>query len=92
MIEAEERGVSSMNVDLQAETAVPEVRKLLGVTPGIGAALGLDDRWGHRVIRQVGNYGESFERNLGAGSKLNLPRGMNALWTQGGLMYAMPPR
>ena len=44
------------------------------------------------IIRQVGNYGESFERNLGAGSKLNLPRGMNALWTQGGLMYAMPPR
>ena len=92
MIEAEERGVSSGNVNLQAKTAAPDVRKLLGVTPGIGAGLGLDDRWGYRIIRQVGNYGESFERNLGAGSKLNLPRGMNALWTQGGLMYAMPPR
>lgn len=92
MIEAEERGVSSMNVDLQAETAAPEIRKLLGFTPGIGAPLGLDDRWAYRVIRQVGNYGESFERNLGVGSKLNLQRGMNALWTQGGLMYAMPLR
>ena len=81
-----------MNVDLQAETAAPEIRKLLGFTPGIGAPLGLDDRWAYRVIRQVGNYGESFERNLGVGSKLNLQRGMNALWTQGGLMYAMPLR
>ena len=90
MIEAEERGVSSEDVDLQLGTADPNVRRLLGITPG--AALGLDDRWSYRVIRQVGNYGESFERNLGAGSKLNLPRGINNLWTQGGLMYAMPLR
>jgi general L-amino acid transport system substrate-binding protein len=92
MIEAEERGVSSEDVDLQLGTADPNVRRLLGITPGAGAALGLDDRWSYRVIRQVGNYGESFERNLGAGSKLNLPRGINNLWTQGGLMYAMPLR
>lgn len=92
MIEAEERGVSSENADLQERTADPNVRRLLGITPGTGAALGLDDRWSYRVIRQVGNYGESFERNLGAGSKLNLPRGINNLWTQGGLMYAMPLR
>ena len=92
MIEAEERGVSSEDVDLQLGTADPNVRRLLGITPGAGAALGLDDRWSYRVIRQVGNYGESFERNLGAGSKLNLPRGINNLWTRGGLMYAMPLR
>ena len=58
----------------------------------MGAALGLNDRWAYTIIKQVGNYGESFDRNVGAGSQLKLPRGLNALWTQGGLMYAMPFR
>jgi general L-amino acid transport system substrate-binding protein len=92
MIEAEERGIGSETVDAMLESADPDIRRLLGVVPGIGAGLGLDDRWGQRIIRQVGNYGESFERNLGAGSKLNLPRGLNALWTEGGLMYGLPLR
>jgi general L-amino acid transport system substrate-binding protein len=92
MIDAEERGISSRTVDAMLESADPIIRRLLGIVPGIGAGLGLDDRWAYWIIRQVGNYGESFERNLGAGSKLGLPRGLNALWNQGGLMYAMPPR
>ncbi len=92
MIEAEERGVDSVRVDRLLESTDPSIRFLLGLTPGIGAALGLDDRWAYRIISQVGNYGESFERNLGSGSKLHLPRGLNALWTRGGLMYAMPLR
>lgn len=58
----------------------------------MGAALGLDEKWAYNVIKQVGNYGESFERNVGMGSKLQLPRGLNALWTQGGLMYTAPIR
>ena len=92
MIEAEERGVSSANVDAMLTSADPNIRRLLGVIPGMGAALGLRENWAYAIIKQVGNYGESFDRNLGAGSKLDLPRGLNALWTQGGLMYAMPLR
>jgi general L-amino acid transport system substrate-binding protein len=92
MIEAEERGVGSRNVDAMSSSGDPNIRRLLGVTPGMGAALGLRDQWAYAIIKQVGNYGESFDRNLGAGSKLDLPRGLNALWTQGGLMYAMPMR
>jgi general L-amino acid transport system substrate-binding protein len=92
MIEAEERGIGSRTVDAMPESTDPNIGRLLGAIPGIGAGLGLDDRWGYRIIRQVGNYGESFERNLGAGSKLNLPRGLNALWTEGGLMYPLPLR
>jgi general L-amino acid transport system substrate-binding protein len=92
MIEAEERGVSSANVDAMRNSEDPNIRRLLGVTPGMGAALGLRENWAYAIIEQVGNYGESFDRNVGAGSKLNLPRALNALWTQGGLMYAMPVR
>ena len=79
MIEAEERGVDSVRVDRLLESTDPSIKFLLGLTPGIGGALGLDDRWAYRIISQVGNYGESFERNLGSGSKLHLPRGLNAL-------------
>ena len=92
MIEAEERGVGSQNVDAMLSSTDPNIKRLLGVTPGLGGALGLDDRWAYTIIKQVGNYGESFDRNVGAGSQLKLPRGLNALWTQGGLMYAMPFR
>ena len=92
MIEAEERGVNSRNVHAMSIGGDPNVRRLLGVTPGVGAALGLRENWAYAIIEQVGNYGESFDRNVGAGSKLDLPRGLNALWTQGGLMYAMPVR
>ena len=68
------------------------VKRLLGVTPGMGKNLGLDEQFAFRAIKQVGNYGEIFEKNLGKGSALKLDRGLNQLWTKGGLMYAMPFR
>ncbi len=92
MIGAEEKGITSANVDDMAKSDDPEVKRMLGTSPGMGKALHLDDRWAYAVIKQVGNYGEVFERNVGARSPLKLARGLNALWTQGGLMYAMPFR
>ena len=92
MIAAEEKGVDSMNIDQMRNSSDGEVRRLLGVEPGLGKALGLDDGWATRIIEQVGNYGQVFERNLGAGSPLRLERGINALWTKGGLIYAPPLR
>jgi general L-amino acid transport system substrate-binding protein len=92
MIEAEERGLTSANVDKALESADPNIKRMLGVTPGLGAAIGLDEKWAFNVIKQVGSYGESFERNLGKGSKLQLPRGLNAQWYDGGLMYSPPFR
>jgi general L-amino acid transport system substrate-binding protein len=88
MIWAEEHGITSANVEEHARTGDARVRRMLGATPGIGRPLGLDDRWIFNVIRQVGNYGEVFERNLGGGSPMGLPRGLNALWNQGGLMIS----
>jgi general L-amino acid transport system substrate-binding protein len=92
MIQAEEKGITSQNVDTFKNTDDPEIKRMLGLTPGLGTAMGVDDRWAYQIIKQVGNYGESFERNVGKGSKLKLERGLNALWTNGGLMYAMPIR
>jgi general L-amino acid transport system substrate-binding protein len=92
MIGAEEKGITSANVDAMLKSDDPEVQRMLGVVPGLGKALHLDDKWAYRIVKEVGNYGEVFERNLGAGSALKLPRGVNALWTDGGLMYAMPFR
>ena len=92
-IEAEEKGISSDNIDLLAkESKDPAIQYLLGNKPGIGKPLGLDDKWFYRVIKQIGNYGEIFERNLGKSSPLNLSRGLNALWTNGGLIYSPPFR
>ena len=92
-IAAEELGVTQANVDdLKAHSTVPEVRRLLGVEPGLGKGLPTDDSWAYRVIKQVGNYGEIFERNLGQSSKFKMQRGLNALWTDGGLLYAPPIR
>jgi len=92
MIEAEEKGVNSKSIDSLASTSDPTIKRLLGITPGIGKGLGLDEKWAYNIIKQVGNYGESFDRNLGKGSKLQLERGLNDLWTRGGLMYAIPVR
>lgn len=90
MIAAEEKGITAKNVDQMMSSPDPEVKRLLGITPGNGKALGVDEAWALNIIRQVGNYGESFERNVGKGSKLKIERGLNALYTQGGLMYAQP--
>lgn len=92
-IAAEELGVTQANVDdLKAHSTLPEVRRLLGVDPGLGKGLAVDDQWAYRVIKQVGNYGEIFSRNLGDRSMLKMSRGLNALWTNGGLLYAPPIR
>jgi general L-amino acid transport system substrate-binding protein len=92
LIGAEELGISSENVDWMARSDDSDVKRFLGIIPGSGKALGLDDKWAYQVIRLVGNYGQMFERNLGPTSRINLNRGLNALWTAGGLMYAPPLR
>lgn len=93
MVAAEEFNITSKNVDKVAETSKnPEVQRLLGVNGKIGEDLKLDAKWAYNIIKQVGNYGESFERNVGMGSPLKIERGLNALWTNGGLQYAPPFR
>ena len=92
MIEAEEYGISTKTVDDMLKSDNPTIKRILGVTPGMGKALGVDEKWAYNVIKQVGNYGESFERNVGAGSPLKIERGLNKLWSQGGLQYAEPIR
>jgi general L-amino acid transport system substrate-binding protein len=93
LIEAEEAKLTQANVDkMKAESKDPGVQRLLGVTEDTGKLLGLDKEWAYRIVKQVGTYGESFERNMGPKSPLGLPRGVNKLWNQGGLMYAPPVR
>jgi len=92
LINAEEFGITSKNVDEMLKSENPEIKRFLGVTPGMGEALGLDEKWAYNIIKQVGNYGEIFERNVGKNTKLGLERGLNDLWTRGGLMYAAPFR
>ncbi len=93
MIEAEENGVTSGNADkMLAESANPTVQRLLGKTGDFGKLMGLDNAWALNIIKQVGNYSESYERNVGMGSSLKLDRGPNALWSKGGLMYPIPFR
>lgn len=93
MIAAEEFGVTSANVDeMRANSTSSEVRRLLGVEPGLGQGFGLDDEWAYRIIKQVGNYGEVFERNLGPKTRFKVSRGLNNLWRDGGLLYAPPIR
>lgn len=90
MIAAEEMGITSKNVNKMKKNSDPNIRRLLGVVPGNGKALGLKESWAYDIIKLVGNYGESFERHLGQSSPLKLSRGLNELWTKGGLMYAPP--
>ena len=90
MIQAEEFGITSDNVEEKLKSDNPGVKRFLGVTPGMGEALGLDEKWAYNIVKQVGNYGESYQRNVT--EKLGLERGLNALWTDGGLMYAYPIR
>ncbi len=91
LIEAEELGVTAGNLAQMRASADPDVQALLGRPLGTGALLGLDPHWSANVLGAVGNYGEIWERDLGAGSPLRLERGENRLWTHGGLMYALPP-
>jgi len=93
MIIAEELGVTSSNLDqMKASSQNPEVKRLLGAEGSYGEMLGLSGDWAYNIIKTVGNYGESFERNVGANTALGLPRGLNQLWTKGGILYAPPFR
>jgi general L-amino acid transport system substrate-binding protein len=92
LIEAEEKGVTQKNVDDMVKSEDPNIKRMLGVTPGMGKALGLDEKWAYNEIKLVGNYGEIFDRTLGKDTELKFERGLNDLWTRGGLMYAMPIR
>jgi len=92
LIEAEELGITQANADAQRASANPAVLRLLGVSEDLGKSLQLDRDWAYRAIKAVGNYGEIYERNLGSGSTLKLPRGANRLWSKGGLIYAPPLR
>ena len=92
LIQAEESGITQANVEDMKKSSDPGIQRMLGVTPGMGKALHLDEAWAANAIKAVGNYGEIFERNVGRGSALKLERGYNDLWTRGGLMYAMPIR
>ncbi|HBK5918832.1 MULTISPECIES: amino acid ABC transporter substrate-binding protein [Vibrio] len=92
MINAEEYGISSKNADEMLKSTDPNIKRILGVDGPKGKGLGIRDDWGYQVIKQVGNYGESFERTVGTGSPLEISRGVNALWNAGGFMYAPPIR
>lgn len=93
MIEAEELGLSQANVEtLRATSESPEIRRFVGLGEDLGRHLGLDKDWAYRIVRQVGNYGDSFERNLGPNTPIGLQRGLMRLWTDGGLLYAPPLR
>ena len=89
MIEAEELGLTSKNIDQEAKNANPVIQRFVGAKGEFGKMLGLDNRWAYNIIKQVGNYGESFERHL---TPLGVDRGINKLWNRGGLMYAPPIR
>ena len=92
LIEAEEYGITQANVDEMKKSTDPQVGRMLGSTEDLGKHLGLDKEWLARSIKAVGNYGESFERNVGPKTPINLPRGKNNLWSAGGFMYAAPLR
>jgi general L-amino acid transport system substrate-binding protein len=92
MLNAEELGVDSKNIDQALKSQKPDVMRLVGTEGAYGEQLGLTKDWAARIIRHVGNYGEVYERNVGVDSKLNIPRGLNQLWSNGGIQYAPPIR
>jgi general L-amino acid transport system substrate-binding protein len=94
MVTAEEFGITQANLDEMTKSENPDIKRFLGEEKDetIGKDLGLDEKWAYNIIKQVGNYGESFERNVGEGSPLKIKRGLNALWNKGGLQYAPPIR
>ena len=92
MIDSEELGISSKTLDDAMKSPNPEIKRFVGTEGNYGEQLGLTKDWAVRIIKQVGNYGESFERNVGMGSPLKIERGLNKLWTKGGIQYAPPIR
>jgi general L-amino acid transport system substrate-binding protein len=92
MMNAEELNISSKNVDEALKSTNPEIKRFVGTEGNFGEQLGLGKDWAVRIVKQVGNYGETFERNVGLGSTLKIERGLNKLWTKGGIQYAPPIR
>ena len=92
LVEAEELGITQANVEEKLSSPDARVKRLLGVVGDYGKFMALDNKWAFNAIKAVGNYGEMFERNLGAGSAMKMPRGKNDLWSRGGLIYAAPVR
>lgn len=92
LINAEEYGITSKNIETMKKSSDPNILRIIGETGSFGDGLGLDEQWGYRIIKSVGNYGEIFERNVGQESPLKIGRGINQLWTQGGIQYAPPIR
>ena len=92
LVNAEELGIRSSNVAEALASKKPDVRRFVGAEGGLGKSLGLDDAWAVRAVKAVGNYAELFERNVGSRSKLAIPRGLNELWSSGGILYAPPVR
>ena len=92
LVNAEELGVTKANLAEMLKSENPEIRRLLGVEGKFGVGLGLTPDWIARIVKHVGNYAESYERNLGSGSRINLPRGINNLWSKGGIQFAPPVR
>jgi general L-amino acid transport system substrate-binding protein len=92
LLNAEELGITQANVDQMASSTNPEIKRFVGKEGDFGKNIGLDNEWAVRIIKAVGNYGESFERNVGKGSRLNIARGLNNLWNKGGIQYAPPIR
>jgi general L-amino acid transport system substrate-binding protein len=92
MINAEELGIDSKNIDDALKSKKPDIMRFVGTEGDYGTQLGLTNDWAVRIIRHVGNYGEVYERNVGSGSKLGIPRGLNQLWSAGGILYAPPIR
>ncbi|EQC51043.1 amino acid ABC transporter substrate-binding protein [Bacteriovorax sp. DB6_IX] len=92
LIQAEELGLNSKNVDSFKKSKDPRIKRFLGRTPGVGKSIGLDEKWAYNVVKLLGNYGEIYEANIGINSPLKLKRGLNSLWTDGGLMYSPPFR
>jgi general L-amino acid transport system substrate-binding protein len=92
MINAEELGIDSKNIGDALKSKKPDVMRFVGTEGEYGEELGLTKDWAVRIVRHVGNYGEVYERNVGSGSKLGIPRGLNQLWNAGGILYAPPIR
>ncbi len=90
LIEAEDLGITSKNVDSMLTSDDPNVQRFLGVTPGNGQALGVDEKWAYNIVKKLGNYAEVFDRNLGPSTPMKLDRGLNKLYKQGGLLYSPP--
>jgi general L-amino acid transport system substrate-binding protein len=92
MVTAEELGVTKANVDEMLKSQDPTIKRLLGAEGKFGEGIGLSNAWAYQIIKHVGNYGESFEANVGVNTRLKIQRGLNALWNKGGLQYAPPIR